>query len=99
MPCSQKATTIREHLADLLLHAQVFFQSAYTTVFGWYATWLFLRTQSLASPVLVHAFCNWMGFPNFAAMVSGRTHGAAFEQGGGSLLRKLMSLRTWKDHA
>lgn len=40
------------------------FQFAYTTVFGWYANWLFLRTGSIISPLLSHVFCNVMGFPN-----------------------------------
>ena len=46
----------------------VLFQAAYTTAFGWYAAYLLLRTGSLASPVIVHAFCNFMGFPAFAAI-------------------------------
>ncbi|GAA5914773.1 CAAX prenyl protease [Sporobolomyces salmoneus] len=39
------------------------FQFAYTTLFGWYATFLFLRTGSIIPPVLVHSFCNAMGLP------------------------------------
>ncbi|MCJ1368023.1 hypothetical protein MMC16_007161 [Acarospora aff. strigata] len=38
-------------------------QFAYTTVFGWYATFLFLRTGSLPAVVLAHSFCNWSGLP------------------------------------
>ncbi|MCJ1458389.1 hypothetical protein MMC28_008761 [Mycoblastus sanguinarius] len=38
-------------------------QFGYTTVFGWYATFLFLRTGSLWAVVVCHAFCNWMGLP------------------------------------
>jgi prenyl protein peptidase len=45
-------------------------QFAYTTLFGGYVTFLFLRTGSLLSVVLVHAFCNWMGFPRFWGRVS-----------------------------
>src|SRR5271156_3709561 len=41
------------------------FQLAYTTLFGAYATFLYLRTGSLLTVVLVHAFCNWMGLPRF----------------------------------
>ena len=40
-------------------------QFGYTTVFGWYATFVFLRTGSLWGVVLVHAFCNWCGLPRF----------------------------------
>ncbi|KAL9116348.1 MAG: hypothetical protein Q9187_007129 [Circinaria calcarea] len=39
------------------------FQFTYTTLFGWYASFLFLRTRSLWAVVLVHAFCNWCGLP------------------------------------
>jgi len=46
-------------------------QLTYTTLFGGYATFLYLRTGSLLSVVLVHAFCNWMGFPRFWGRVSG----------------------------
>ncbi|MCJ1227057.1 hypothetical protein MMC12_003712 [Toensbergia leucococca] len=38
-------------------------QFAYTTVFGWYATFVFLRTGSLPAVVLAHSFCNWCGLP------------------------------------
>lgn len=39
------------------------FQLAYTTLFGAYATFLFLRTGSLLAICLAHAFCNCMGLP------------------------------------
>ncbi|KAL2256505.1 hypothetical protein VTK26DRAFT_1567 [Humicola hyalothermophila] len=39
------------------------FQLAYTTLFGAYATFLYLRTGSLAAVCVVHAFCNCMGLP------------------------------------
>lgn len=41
------------------------FQFGYTTVFGWYATFLYLRTGSLIAVILVHSFCNWCGLPRF----------------------------------
>ncbi|KAI0127500.1 CaaX protease, partial [Xylariales sp. AK1849] len=40
-------------------------QLTYTSLFGAYATFLFLRTGSLAAIFVVHAFCNCMGFPRF----------------------------------
>lgn len=52
-------------------------QFGYTTVFGWYATFLFLRTGSLWGVILVHSFCNWMGLPR----VWGRVGGVTFEGG------------------
>lgn len=45
-------------------------QFSYTTLFGGYATFLYLRTASLLSVILVHAFCNWIGFPRFWGKVS-----------------------------
>ncbi|KAI1866056.1 hypothetical protein JX265_007085 [Neoarthrinium moseri] len=40
-------------------------QLTYTSLFGAYATFLFLRTGSLLAIFVVHAFCNCMGFPRF----------------------------------
>lgn len=39
-------------------------QLAYTTVFGWYANWLWLRTGNILAPFISHVFCNVMGLPN-----------------------------------
>ncbi|KIL61144.1 hypothetical protein M378DRAFT_167325 [Amanita muscaria Koide BX008] len=38
-------------------------QLTYTTLFGAYCTYLFLRTGSLFPPISAHAFCNVMGIP------------------------------------
>ncbi|KAH6671624.1 CAAX prenyl protease [Plectosphaerella plurivora] len=38
-------------------------QFTYTTLFGAYATYLFIRTGSLLAAVAAHAFCNAMGLP------------------------------------
>ncbi|XP_064621766.1 CAAX prenyl protease 2-like [Lineus longissimus] len=46
------------------------FQFVYTTLFGIYSGYLFVQTGHLAAPVIVHAFCNHMGFPNFGAVLS-----------------------------
>ena len=46
-------------------------QFAYTTLFGWYATFLFLRIGSLPAVVLVHAFCNWCGLPRVWGRLEG----------------------------
>ncbi|ELT88683.1 hypothetical protein CAPTEDRAFT_19281 [Capitella teleta] len=40
-------------------------QFSYTSVFGAYSAYIFLRTDHLVAPVIVHAFCNHMGLPNF----------------------------------
>ncbi|AOA64666.1 CAAX prenyl protease 2 involved in a-factor maturation [Komagataella phaffii CBS 7435] len=39
------------------------FQWSYTTLFGIYASFLYLRTGSVWSAIVVHSFCNMMGFP------------------------------------
>lgn len=45
-----------------------FLQFLYTTVFGWYASWLFISTGSTVAAVLVHSLCNVMGLPPFTQM-------------------------------
>lgn len=49
-----------------------FFQFGYTTVFGGYSVFLFLRTGHLIGPVLCHSFCNFMGFPNIDQIPSSK---------------------------
>ena len=65
------------HLHDLVIFQRVplnkaalivTFQFAYTTVFGWFETLVFLRTNSILPPILIHSFCNWMGFPDVGRM-------------------------------
>jgi prenyl protein peptidase len=51
---------------------QVLFMFAYTTLFGMYATWLFLETQHLAAPVAAHALCNFLRIPDFPGMQRSR---------------------------
>ncbi|CAG9789398.1 unnamed protein product [Diatraea saccharalis] len=41
------------------------FQFTYTSLFGAYSAYLFVRTGHLVAPLLAHMFCNHMGFPNF----------------------------------
>lgn len=41
------------------------FRFAYTTIFGWYAAFLYLRTGHLMAPLVAHIFCNVMGLPAF----------------------------------
>ncbi|KAK3692756.1 hypothetical protein B0T22DRAFT_24839 [Podospora appendiculata] len=43
--------------------ARSVFQLTYTTLFGAYATFIFVRTGSLPAVCAVHAFCNAMGLP------------------------------------
>ena len=48
------------------------FQFGYTSIFGWYAVFVYLRTGSWMAVILCHAFCNWMGFPDFSTLIESR---------------------------
>lgn len=39
------------------------FQFTYTSLFGFFAAFVFLRTGSIWAAIAAHVFCNWMGFP------------------------------------
>lgn len=41
------------------------FQFGYTSIFGFYASFILLRTGNLPAAVVAHTFCNWMGLPRF----------------------------------
>lgn len=47
----------------LLSPSCLVFQLAYTSLFGFYASYLFLRTGSILPPITAHIFCNIMGIP------------------------------------
>ncbi|ROW12500.1 hypothetical protein VMCG_00039 [Cytospora schulzeri] len=49
------------------------FQLGYTTVFGAYATFLYLRTGSLLAVLAAHVLCNCMGLPRVWGRVEGRS--------------------------
>ncbi|XP_052271069.1 CAAX prenyl protease 2-like [Dreissena polymorpha] len=59
----ERVTHQNEEVKDALKKS--LFQMAYTTVFGAYSAFLFIRTGHLIAPILAHAFCNHMGFPAF----------------------------------
>lgn len=40
---------------------------AYTTLFGFHASYLFLRTGSVLPSITAHTFCNVMGLPQIAS--------------------------------
>ena len=64
--------------------AAVAVQFTYTSLFGAYSSYLFLRTGQLVGPVLAHAFCNSQGLPNFGGIPRhphARTVGTAFTLG------------------
>lgn len=41
------------------------FQFFYTSLFGFIAAFIYLRTSSLIACIFAHSFCNWMGLPRF----------------------------------
>ncbi|XP_013787337.1 CAAX prenyl protease 2-like isoform X1 [Limulus polyphemus] len=49
---------------------QSLFQFLYTSLFGVYSAYLFLRTGHFMAPFIAHAFCNHMGFPDFIEVLS-----------------------------
>jgi len=58
-----KITHPQTPVAAVLLRSLL--QFSYTTLFGGYVTFLYLRTGSLLTVILVHVFCNWRGLPRF----------------------------------
>ncbi|KAB5570049.1 hypothetical protein GE09DRAFT_1217499 [Coniochaeta sp. 2T2.1] len=59
--------------------ARSVFQLGFTTVFGAYATFIYVRTGSLLAVCAVHAFCNTMGLPR----LWGRVRRVKAVKGGG----------------
>ncbi|KAL4070050.1 CAAX protease self-immunity-domain-containing protein [Scleroderma yunnanense] len=47
-------------------------QFTYTTIFGFYCSYLFLRTGSIFPPIVAHVFCNVMGVPQPGYEISQR---------------------------
>ncbi|XVF07695.1 hypothetical protein REPUB_Repub06bG0162100 [Reevesia pubescens] len=50
-------------LLGFVKHHATRLQLGYTVIFGSYASFLFIRTGNLVSPIVAHAFCNYMGLP------------------------------------
>ncbi|KAH9813317.1 hypothetical protein DFH28DRAFT_930058 [Melampsora americana] len=50
------------------------FQFVYTTIFGWYASFIYLRTESVLAVSLCHSFCNLMGFPSLLSSLKEFPH-------------------------
>lgn len=45
--------------------AQVAFQLLFTSVFGLYSSYVYVRGNSVVSSFLLHAYCNTLGLPGF----------------------------------
>tara|TARA_B100000780_G_C20902191_1_gene359113 strand:- start:297 stop:656 length:360 start_codon:yes stop_codon:yes gene_type:complete len=60
------------HLADKLASGVPIFtalltlllQLTYTSIFGYIATYLYLRTGNIFPPIVSHVICNFMGLPD-----------------------------------
>lgn len=48
-----------------LVIARSLFQFTYTSLFGFFAAFVFVRTGNMYSIILAHSFCNWLGLPRF----------------------------------
>lgn len=46
------------------------FQFLYTSIFGMYSAYLFIKTGHFIAPFIVHAFCNHMGFPDIQELLN-----------------------------
>lgn len=46
------------------------FQFLYTTLFGIYSAYLFIRTGHFMAPFIAHVFCNHMGFPDIQDLLA-----------------------------
>ncbi|KAL5405892.1 hypothetical protein PMIN03_008153 [Paraphaeosphaeria minitans] len=53
----------------LLAVLRSLFQFTYTSLFGFFAAFVFMRTGNVYSVILAHTFCNWMGLPRFYGRV------------------------------
>lgn len=52
------------------------FQFGYTSIFGWFASFIYLRTGSLYAVILIHTFCNYMGLPRLWGKIKIRSYRA-----------------------
>ena len=66
------------HAVDLIVYqsfpvgaavAQCTLQVAYTSLFGWFAAFVLIRTGQYPALVLTHSLCNYMGIPHLSAAV------------------------------
>ncbi|KAJ1449242.1 hypothetical protein M885DRAFT_426168, partial [Pelagophyceae sp. CCMP2097] len=70
-PPSGDSGATRRRLVDERANAEMALletavQFAYTTLFGAYTTFVFVRTGHVAAAVACHVFCNVMGLPDLA---------------------------------
>ncbi|KAK9289812.1 hypothetical protein L1049_007972 [Liquidambar formosana] len=61
----------RQNCSLLKAFMAVGLQLGYTVIFGFYASFLFIRTGHLVAPLIAHIFCNFMGLPVLFSRRSG----------------------------
>lgn len=44
---------------------RVKFQVVYTTIFGLYSCYTYIKSESLVAPIVLHIICNTLQFPKF----------------------------------
>jgi prenyl protein peptidase len=57
------------HTPLLMALARTIFQFTYTSLFGFFSAFVYIRTGNLLSVILAHSFCNWMGLPRLSGRV------------------------------
>ncbi|KAI8841827.1 hypothetical protein BJ741DRAFT_405127 [Chytriomyces cf. hyalinus JEL632] len=58
--------------------AQSCFQMIYTTVFGWFATYLLVQTDSSGAAIAAHVLCNGFGVPSLECFSAERRRNGGF---------------------
>lgn len=56
------------HVLDDQTIQTTIFQVCYSTIFGIYESYLYNKTNSLLGIILVHSFCNMVGFPDLSIL-------------------------------
>ncbi|KAI5203821.1 CaaX prenyl proteinase Rce1 [Aureobasidium subglaciale] len=66
------------------------FQFLYTSLFGFIAAFIYLRTSSLVACILAHSFCNWMGLPRFWGRVGEELGEEMLDQNAGDSMTDIL---------
>ncbi|KIW79374.1 hypothetical protein Z517_05986 [Fonsecaea pedrosoi CBS 271.37] len=53
------------HIPLLPVMLRSVLQFTYTTLFGWFAAFVYMRTGSVYACIIIHSFCNCVGLPRF----------------------------------
>lgn len=70
-PSNQRFPPLSTWIKGILLSA---FQFTYTSLFGFFAAFVFLRTGNLWAVIVAHSFCNKMGVPRLSGRVGQFEH-------------------------